>query len=245
MHRANLTVMTGASVLKLNFNGRDCVGLDFAHRREALPVGLAGADAPQCCQVVGRGVTLVAIETVVRETQVQLGHVAIAQIALAQWHKFRRNQFAVAAITLGHYRVLAAASIFSRSRQRTAFNKKIARAPAMKKDLIVTGSGEQVQLLGFVLPQHHTKIQILDKKTLAVVIHLRDQHQRDIRCIFYRVSAHTSANPQANIPLTHLNAVFRFRLAREHTASEQGRNKCDGKWAKQVLKQHHKNVRKG
>src|SRR5467141_4992635 len=29
MHRQNLTVLTDASVLKLNFNGRDCVGLEF------------------------------------------------------------------------------------------------------------------------------------------------------------------------------------------------------------------------
>src|SRR5216684_2155918 len=32
LHRRNLTVLTDASVLKLNFNGRDCVGLQFAFK---------------------------------------------------------------------------------------------------------------------------------------------------------------------------------------------------------------------
>src|SRR5687768_450897 len=34
MHRANLTVMTHASVLKLTFSGRDCNGVEFLHRKE-------------------------------------------------------------------------------------------------------------------------------------------------------------------------------------------------------------------
>ena len=62
-HRPNLTVLTNASVLKLNFNGRDCVGLQFAHegktyqaeaRRETvLAAGAIGS--PQLLQLSGIG----------------------------------------------------------------------------------------------------------------------------------------------------------------------------------------------
>ncbi|HEU4440775.1 MAG TPA: GMC family oxidoreductase, partial [Burkholderiales bacterium] len=41
MHRPNLTVMTGASVSKLNFSGRDCVGLQFTHRNTMFQVEAA------------------------------------------------------------------------------------------------------------------------------------------------------------------------------------------------------------
>jgi choline dehydrogenase len=63
MHRANLTVMTGASVSKLNFNGRACVGLQFTHRNTLFHVQAAketilaaGAiGSPQLLQVSGIG----------------------------------------------------------------------------------------------------------------------------------------------------------------------------------------------
>jgi choline dehydrogenase len=63
MHRANLTVMTQASVLKLNFQGRDCKGVDFIHRNEKFAVEArretilaAGAiGSPQLLQVSGIG----------------------------------------------------------------------------------------------------------------------------------------------------------------------------------------------
>jgi choline dehydrogenase len=63
MHRANLTVMTQASVLKLNFEGRDCKGVDFVHRNEKFAVEArretilaAGAiGSPQLLQVSGIG----------------------------------------------------------------------------------------------------------------------------------------------------------------------------------------------
>jgi choline dehydrogenase len=63
MHRANLTVMTGASVTKLNFNGRDCVGLQFTHRNTMFQVEAAketilsaGAiGSPQLLQLSGVG----------------------------------------------------------------------------------------------------------------------------------------------------------------------------------------------
>jgi choline dehydrogenase len=63
MHRANLTVMTGASVLKLNFNGRDCVGLDFTHRngkfhvetRKETILAAGAIGSPQLLQLSGVG----------------------------------------------------------------------------------------------------------------------------------------------------------------------------------------------
>jgi choline dehydrogenase len=63
MHRRNLTVLTGASVLKLNFNGRDCVGLEFlqdgktfqvkAKQETILAAGAIGS--PQLLQLSGIG----------------------------------------------------------------------------------------------------------------------------------------------------------------------------------------------
>ncbi len=63
MHRPNLTVLTNASVSKLSFSGRDCVGLQFAHqgktyqaeaRRETvLAAGAIGS--PQLLQLSGVG----------------------------------------------------------------------------------------------------------------------------------------------------------------------------------------------
>jgi choline dehydrogenase len=63
MHRANLTVMTQASVLKLNFEGRNCKGVDFIHRKERFSVEArketilaAGAiGSPQLLQLSGVG----------------------------------------------------------------------------------------------------------------------------------------------------------------------------------------------
>ena len=64
MHRANLTVMTGAHVLGLNFNNRDCTGLNFLHRKETFTVEArretilaAGAiGSPQLLQFSGIGI---------------------------------------------------------------------------------------------------------------------------------------------------------------------------------------------
>jgi choline dehydrogenase len=63
MHRRNLMVLTGASVLKLNFNGRDCVGLEFlqdgktfqvkAKQETILAAGAIGS--PQLLQLSGIG----------------------------------------------------------------------------------------------------------------------------------------------------------------------------------------------
>jgi choline dehydrogenase len=63
MHRANLTVMTQASVLRLNFKGRNCGGVDFLHRNEKFSVEArketllaAGAiGSPQLLQLSGIG----------------------------------------------------------------------------------------------------------------------------------------------------------------------------------------------
>jgi choline dehydrogenase len=63
MHRPNLTVMTHASVLKLNFEGRTCKGLDFLHRDAKFSVEAAretilaaGAiGSPQLLQLSGVG----------------------------------------------------------------------------------------------------------------------------------------------------------------------------------------------
>jgi choline dehydrogenase len=63
MHRANLTVMTGAHVLKLKFDGKRCTGLDFIHRDEKFFVEAkketllaAGAiGSPQLLQLSGIG----------------------------------------------------------------------------------------------------------------------------------------------------------------------------------------------
>jgi choline dehydrogenase len=63
MHRANLTVMTGAHVLGLNFNNRDCTGLNFLHRKDTFTVEArretilaAGAiGSPQLLQLSGIG----------------------------------------------------------------------------------------------------------------------------------------------------------------------------------------------
>ncbi len=63
LHRRNLTVLTGASVLKLNFNGRDCVGLEFAFENKKFQVRTknetilaAGAiGSPQLLQLSGIG----------------------------------------------------------------------------------------------------------------------------------------------------------------------------------------------
>jgi choline dehydrogenase len=63
LHRPNLTVLTEASVLRLNFNERDCVGLQFAHRNEEFQVEArketilaAGAiGSPQLLQLSGVG----------------------------------------------------------------------------------------------------------------------------------------------------------------------------------------------
>jgi choline dehydrogenase len=63
MHRANLTVMTHASVLKLTFSGRDCKGVEFLHRKEQFAVEArketilaAGAiGSPQLLQLSGVG----------------------------------------------------------------------------------------------------------------------------------------------------------------------------------------------
>ncbi|HEX5477955.1 MAG TPA: GMC family oxidoreductase N-terminal domain-containing protein, partial [Burkholderiales bacterium] len=48
MHRPNLTVLTDASVLKLNFDGRDCVGLQFL------------LDGKEKCEVKAKGETILA-----------------------------------------------------------------------------------------------------------------------------------------------------------------------------------------
>jgi choline dehydrogenase len=63
LHRQNLTVLTDASVLKLNFNGRDCVGLQFRHQGKTyqaeakqetiLAAGAIGS--PQLLQLSGVG----------------------------------------------------------------------------------------------------------------------------------------------------------------------------------------------
>jgi choline dehydrogenase len=63
LRRPNLTVLTGASVLKLNFSGRDCVGLDFLHGKQKFSVQAktetilaAGAiGSPQLLQLSGIG----------------------------------------------------------------------------------------------------------------------------------------------------------------------------------------------
>ena len=63
MHRPNLTVMTGACVLKLNFEGRQCKGVDFVHRDAKFSVEAsretilaAGAiGSPQLLQLSGIG----------------------------------------------------------------------------------------------------------------------------------------------------------------------------------------------
>ncbi len=63
MHRPNLTVMTGAPVLKLNFEGTRCKGVDFVHRdaRFSVEAGKetilsAGAiGSPQLLQLSGIG----------------------------------------------------------------------------------------------------------------------------------------------------------------------------------------------
>jgi choline dehydrogenase len=63
MHRQNLTVLTDASVLKLNFNGRDCVGLEMLHDGKTYQVQAkqetilaAGAiGSPQILQLSGIG----------------------------------------------------------------------------------------------------------------------------------------------------------------------------------------------
>ena len=62
-HRANLTVMTGASVLKLNFEGQRCRGLDFVHRNEKFSVeatketilAAGSIGSPQLLQLSGIG----------------------------------------------------------------------------------------------------------------------------------------------------------------------------------------------
>ena len=61
--RPNLTVLTGASVLKLDFQGRDCVGLQFLHEQKTYQVKAkretilaAGAiGSPQILQLSGIG----------------------------------------------------------------------------------------------------------------------------------------------------------------------------------------------
>src|SRR6266446_5316252 len=63
LQRKNLTVLTDASVLKLNFNGRDCVGLEFLHDKKTYQVEAkhetilaAGAiGSPQLLQLSGIG----------------------------------------------------------------------------------------------------------------------------------------------------------------------------------------------
>src|SRR6185503_13767466 len=63
MHRPNLTVMTGASVLKLNLQDRECRGLEFLHRGQTFSVEAtretilaAGAiGSPQLLQLSGIG----------------------------------------------------------------------------------------------------------------------------------------------------------------------------------------------
>jgi len=63
MHRANLAVMTGAQVLKLNFKGKACTGVDFVRRDEKFSVEArketilaAGAiGSPQLLQLSGIG----------------------------------------------------------------------------------------------------------------------------------------------------------------------------------------------
>jgi choline dehydrogenase len=63
LHRPNLTVVTGAHVQKLNFSGRDCVGLDFVLHEKAFSVKAeketllaAGAiGSPQILQLSGIG----------------------------------------------------------------------------------------------------------------------------------------------------------------------------------------------
>jgi choline dehydrogenase len=63
MHRANLRVMTHASVLKLNFAGQDCKGVEFVHRNQQFTVEArketilaAGAiGSPQLLQLSGIG----------------------------------------------------------------------------------------------------------------------------------------------------------------------------------------------
>ena len=63
MHRTNLTVMTGASVLKLNFDGKRCKGADFVHRNEKFSVeptketilAAGSIGSPQLLQLSGIG----------------------------------------------------------------------------------------------------------------------------------------------------------------------------------------------
>ncbi len=63
MHRPNLTILTSASVIKLDFHGKDCVGLQFLHdqktfqvkakRETVLAAGAIGS--PQLLQLSGVG----------------------------------------------------------------------------------------------------------------------------------------------------------------------------------------------
>ena len=77
MQRPNLTVMTDAHVLKLDFHGRDCVGLDFVLRKEKFRVAAkketilaAGAiGSPQILQLSGIG-----NEELLRKNQIPILH---------------------------------------------------------------------------------------------------------------------------------------------------------------------------
>ncbi len=77
MHRPNLTVLTDASVLNLDFSGKDCVGLQFAHSRKTYQVEAqretilaAGAiGSPQILQLSGIG-----NEELLRRHQVPVVH---------------------------------------------------------------------------------------------------------------------------------------------------------------------------
>ena len=63
MHRANLTVMTGAEVSKLDFQGTQCKGLQFLHRKQKFQVEAAketilaagSIGSPQLLQLSGVG----------------------------------------------------------------------------------------------------------------------------------------------------------------------------------------------
>ena len=63
MHRPNLTVLTGAEVLKLDFSGTECKGLQFLHRKQKCQVEAAketilaagSIGSPQLLQLSGIG----------------------------------------------------------------------------------------------------------------------------------------------------------------------------------------------
>ena len=98
--------------------------------------------------------------------------------------------------------------------------------PAAKKYLVVTGGQQEVELAGIVFKQDKTQVEVLQEETLTVITHLRNNVERNIVVIDYRIRANAHTHRHGDLPFADLHAAFRAAVAvsgrcRHHVAAEE------------------------